>query len=126
MTSRQVSILLVDDDESTRDLMTYLLDAADGAYRVTCAATSGAALAEISGGKYDLYILNYLIDERSGVDLCRQIRETDSTTPIVFNTGMARELDRATALAAGANAFLVKPTDFGILLATVTKLLGMS
>jgi DNA-binding response OmpR family regulator len=59
--------------------------------------------------QFDLYLLDTRFPEGSGLELCRQLRKFNSQTPIVFYSGDAYEADKAKGLAAGADAYLVKP-----------------
>lgn len=87
------------------------------------AATMDEALARIAAEHFDLYLLDNWLPGGSGVELCRKIRQTDQSTPIVFYSGAALESERAEALAAGAQAYLVKPGDVAVLLETIKQFL---
>lgn len=89
----------------------------------TSAATMADALERIAAERFDLYLLDNWLPGGSGVELCRKIRETDPTTPVVFYSGAGHESERAEALAAGAQTYLVKPGDVASLLETVKLLL---
>ena len=103
-----------------------MLHNADENFRVTSTPSGNTALKMIADEPFDLYILDYRLPEMSGIDLCRLIRQSDAQTPIMFFTGMAREIDGKNALEAGATKFLVKPTDLDILTETVAELLNRS
>lgn len=90
---------------------------------VSTAETAHEALAMIAAESFDLYLLDNWLPGGGGVELCRKIRESDPSTPIVFYSGAAHESEREEALAAGAQAYLVKPDDVAILLETVRRLL---
>lgn len=117
-------ILCVDDDSDSCEIISLMLHSADENYRVTTTSGGNAALNMIADEPFDLYILDYRLPEMSGIDLCRLIRQSDAQTPIMFFTGMAREVDGKNALEAGATKFLVKPTDLDILTETVGELLN--
>jgi DNA-binding response OmpR family regulator len=87
------------------------------------AGTAHGALEMIDGERFDLYLLDNWLPGGGGVELCRRIREIDASTPIVFYSGAARESEREEALAAGAQAYLVKPADVAVLVETVRRLL---
>jgi DNA-binding response OmpR family regulator len=72
--------------------------------------------------KFLAFILDNWFEGTSGVDICKEIRSFDLNTPIIFCSGEARRFEIDKALAAGANAYLVKPIDFEELTETVTKL----
>jgi len=72
-----------------------------------------------------LYLLDTRFPEGSGLDLCKQLREFNPQTPIVFYSGDARETEKAKGLAAGADAYLVKP-DSDTVLPTIFRLLNQT
>ncbi len=117
-------ILCVDDDSDSCEIISLMLHSADKNYRVTTTSSGNTAINMIAAEPFDLYILDYRLPEISGIDLCRLIRQSDAQTPIMFFTGMAREVDGKNALEAGATKFLVKPTDLDILTETVAELLN--
>ena len=117
-------ILCVDDNEDSCELITLMIHAANENCRVTTASSANKALKLIAEHSFDLYILDFRLPEMSGLELCRIIRQTDPATPIVFFTGMARDVDGSNAIEAGATKFLVKPNDLDILTETVEELLN--
>ena len=121
MTPYKKRILCVDDEEDTRDMLCGLLGLVN--CEVLTAGTAAEALEMIADGGFDLYLLDNWMPGGSGAELCRKIRESDPTTPIVFYSGAALDSEREEALAAGAQAYLVKPGDLGLLLETVRGLL---
>jgi two-component system, OmpR family, manganese sensing response regulator len=76
----------------------------------------------ISQRDYDLLILDWLLPEISGLDLCRQYRQAGKTAPILMLTAKNTTIDKVTGLDAGADDYLVKPTDVFELLARVRAL----
>lgn len=114
-------ILCVEDDEDTCAMLCALLGLVN--YEVSSAGTAVEALEIIGGGGIDLYLLDNWLPGGSGAELCRKIRETDPSTPVVFYSGAAFDSEREEALAAGAQAYLVKPRDLGLLVETVNDLL---
>lgn len=72
---------------------------------------------------FQAIILNNRFGNISSLDVSRQIRSFDSTVPIIFHSGEARQSEIDKALAAGANAYLVKPNNFEKLTDTVIKLI---
>ena len=101
-------VLYIEDHEDTRELVTLVLE--QKSFEVVTGATiaSGVALAESQ--KFDLYLLDSWLPDGSGLDLCKQIRQFDTATPILFYSAAAYEIDRDQALKSGAQAYLVKPT----------------
>lgn len=121
MTPYKKRILCVDDEEDTREMLCALLGLVN--CEVLTAATAAEALEMIARERFDLYLLDNWLPGGSGTELCRKIRETDSSTPVVFYSGAALDSEREEALAAGAQAYLVKPRDLGLLVETVNSLL---
>lgn len=115
-------VLCVEDDESTCTMLSSLLNFIG--CEVVTSDNVPDALSKIASGGFDLYLLDNWLPGGSGVDLCSKIRESDSSTPIIFYSGAAYQSDIDTALEAGAQAYLVKPDDTGKLVETVRRLLG--
>ena len=113
-------ILCVDDDEDTRDMMEALLG--QYGYQAVTAASVSDALESARSGGLVLYILDHWITEFNGIELCQQIRAFDSHTPIMFYSGAGYQADIDKGLAAGAQAYLVKP-DFDHLEQTIDRLI---
>lgn len=114
-------VLCVDDDEDTCSMLCGLLGLID--CQASTAATAAEALELIGHGRFDLYLLDNWLPGGSGVELCRKIRESDKSTPIVFYSGAGLESEREEALAAGAQAYLVKPGGAAALVETIRRLL---
>jgi DNA-binding response OmpR family regulator len=64
--------------------------------------------------RFDLYLLDAWLPEIDGFEFCRQLRVADSATPILFYSGAAYDSDIQKGLAAGANAYMVKPEVDGL------------
>lgn len=114
-------VLCVEDDEETCKMLCGLLGLIN--CETITATTSTEALKLIAAERFDLYLLDNWLPGGSGVELCRKIRETDSSTPIVFYSGAALPSEREEALAAGAQAYLIKPLDVAALVETVKNYL---
>ena len=82
-----------------------------------------AGLAAALADEYDVMILDRMLPEVEGVEICRQIRKAKITTPILFLTAKTRICDRVEGLDAGADDYLVKPFSFEELLARIRALL---
>ena len=98
-------ILLVEDYEDSRELATHTLIE----YKLTCVRNFNEGLRLARRGGFDLYILDNWLPDKSGVELCRAIREFDPHTPILFYSAAAYSKDIQEGLRAGAQAYLVKP-----------------
>ena len=109
-------VLCVEDDEDSREmLITLLRHALIDAQAVGSAVQ---AMSSIQAEPFDLYVLDSCLPDVDGFDLCRQIRDFDSDTPILFFSGAGYEADKKLGLEAGANAYVIKP-DFDCLLRTI-------
>ena len=116
-------ILYVDDDQDGCEMIGLMLKLANQSYEITAVSDARKALVLMEKQPVSLLILDSGLPEISGIELCRRIRLTDSQTPIMFYSGMAREIDRREAMAAGATEYLVKPNDLEKLTETVERLL---
>lgn len=100
------SILLVDDDPHLREVLRYALAREGFAVRE---ATDGArALALLDVEPADLVVLDVLMPEMDGLEVCRRIRR-DSRVPIVFLSSRGEELDRVLGLELGGDDYMTKP-----------------
>jgi DNA-binding response OmpR family regulator len=114
-------VLCVDDDEDTCAMLRGLLSLID--CQVSTAATAADARGLIALERFDLYLLDNWLPGGSGVELCREIRRSEPSAPVVFYSGAGLLSEREEALAAGAQAYLLKPGDIAILVETVRRLL---
>ena len=118
------SILYVEDQEDTRLLIISALET-DG-YRVVTARTSSAGLMLAQNSRFDLYLIDYMLPDGSGIDLCRAIRSFDPTTPILFLTGVSDPEVRNQAFAAGAQGYILKPANLQEMRAAMAGLIQES
>jgi DNA-binding response OmpR family regulator len=117
-------ILIVEDDPAIVLGLEDLL-AGEG-YRVDTARDGRRALELYREHKPDLVLLDIMIPEFSGYEVCRQIRKTDVHTPILMLTAKGQEPDKVAGLEMGADDYVVKPFGLGELLARVRALLRRS
>jgi DNA-binding response OmpR family regulator len=101
-------VLYIEDHEDTRELVTLVLE--QKSVEVVTGATIKSGVALAGSQHFDLYLLDSWLPDGSGLDLCRQIREFDKATPIVFYSAAAYEIDRDEAINSGAQAYLTKPS----------------
>lgn len=116
-------VLYVEDHEDTRELVTLVLE--QKSYEVVSSSTIKSGVALAGSKHFDLYLLDSWLPDGSGLDLCRQIREFDKVTPIVFYSAAAYEIDRTQAMECGAQAYLVKPSQPSELCSVVTSLIEL-
>jgi DNA-binding response OmpR family regulator len=114
-------ILFVDDDEDTCEMMRILLE--QTGYAIRTAGTIADALNLARTERFDLYILDNWIPYGTGIELCKQLRVLYPKSPILFYSGVGQESEIQTAMAAGANGYLVKPCEVELLQSTIVRLL---
>ena len=117
-------ICLVEDEQSLRDMIALNLDL-EG-YSVDSYADGAAAHHVFSGTfHFDLIILDVMLPNVSGFDLCKEIRK-HSSVPVLFLSAKGTTADRVAGLKLGANDYLVKPFDLEELLLKVQILINGS
>jgi DNA-binding response OmpR family regulator len=114
------SILLVEDHEDARELAAVTLEE----YTLICASNFDEGLRSAQREDFDLYILDAWLPDKSGVELCRAIREFDTHTPILFYSAAAYAKDIQEGLCAGAQVYLSKPINPDELRQTVSQLIS--
>ena len=114
-------VLYIEDHEDTRELVTLVLE--QKRYEVVTGSTIQSGVALACSQHFDLYLLDSWLPDGSGLELCRLIREFDQTTPILFYSAAAYEIDRVEAIKCGAQAYLIKPSHPSELCSLVTSLI---
>ena len=114
-------ILLVEDEPSAATMLAKGLR--EEAYAVDIAADGETALAQVFVNDYDLIILDIVLPGQNGFKVCRQLRKSGSTVPVLMLTARDAVEDRVEGLDSGADDYLPKPFDFDELLARVRALL---
>lgn len=120
---RQSVILNVDDNEDARESLNWLLRAQG--YEVRD-ASSGAEALRLAGDRPDLVILDVILPDQNGFEICRRIKSNPGTaaTPVLMLSGQAvTPGDHVMGLEGGADGYLTKPADPALVLAQVKALL---
>lgn len=117
-------ILLVDDEPELTEPLSRVLRR-EG-YQVDIADDGGSGGELASQGSYDLLILDWMLPQASGLEICQKIRSQGQTTPVLFLTAKDTVDDRVQGLDAGADDYIVKPFELRELLARVRALLRRS
>jgi DNA-binding response OmpR family regulator len=99
-------ILLVDDEHSIQKLLTYPL--LKEGYDVVAAGTGREALERFREGDFDLVVLDVMLPQMDGFDVCRELRSR-SSVPIILLTAKAEEFDKVLGLELGADDYITKP-----------------
>jgi two-component system alkaline phosphatase synthesis response regulator PhoP len=117
-------ILVVDDDEMVLMALEELLK--PEGYEVQTVSSGTEALQKLDQGAYDLLMLDVIMPEMDGYELCKRIRQKQDykETPVVFLTAKSRNEDKAKGLEAGGNLYLSKPISPDKLLGIVSDVLG--
>ena len=108
-------VLLVEDEPQAAQVLAKGLR--EQSYAVDVAADGEAALFQVGTTDYDAMILDVMLPRVSGLAVCRSIRESGSTLPILMLTARDAVDSRIDGLDCGADDYLIKPYDFGELLA---------
>lgn len=116
-----MQILLVDDEVEFTDPLSRLLMREGYVVDVAYNGVSGSQLA--AQGHYDLLILDWMLPQKSGLEICQELRDEGKNTPVLFLTAKDTLDDRVQGLDAGADDYLVKPFELRELLARVRALL---
>jgi two-component system response regulator MtrA len=107
-------VLLVEDDPSIREVASLGLSQAG--FRVTTSSVSLLALIQFRNGNFDLVILDLMLPELDGYEVCRQIR-ADSRVPIIMLSAKSDTLDVVVGLELGADDYVTKPFELPELVA---------
>jgi OmpR-family two-component system manganese-sensing response regulator len=114
-------ILLVDDETELTEPLSRVLSR-EG-YEVDVADNGKKGMGLALTKEYDLLILDWMLPEKSGIEICRELRSQGKTTPVLFLTAKDTVDDRVMGLDAGADDYLMKPFELRELLARVRALL---
>lgn len=116
-----MKILIIEDDPTVIQTLQVLL--ASFSYAVDVADDGEAGLQMVEMYDYDLIVLDMLLPGLDGVEVCKQLRQRGVKTPILLLTGLGEGRQKAIALNAGADDYVVKPFDVEELIARVQALL---
>jgi DNA-binding response OmpR family regulator len=114
-------ILLAEDESAAAKMLS--LGLREQSYAVDIAVDGQEAEFKVSVNAYDLIILDLMLPRKNGIQVCQEIRAAGSNTPVLMLTARDRVEDRIAGLDAGADDYLIKPFEYGELLARVRALL---
>jgi two-component system, OmpR family, response regulator len=114
-------ILVVDDDQEIRRLLSRYLT--EQGFRVTPAGDAREFHKRLEGDRYDLVVLDVMLPDGSGLDLCRLLRQRHPGLPVILVTALREEVDRIIGLELGADDYIGKPFNPRELLARIRAVL---
>lgn len=100
-------VLIVEDDEHIRRFIAIHLDGSG--FHVSEAATGETALESFEASRPDVVVLDVMLPDSDGFEVCERLREIDTEVVIVFLTARGQDLDRIKGLELGADDYIVKP-----------------
>jgi DNA-binding response OmpR family regulator len=114
-------ILVVEDDPDIARLLQIHL--VDHGFSVALAGNGREGLAQAQAGRADLVILDLMLPEVDGLEVCRRLRRSTPYAPILMLTSKSTELDRIVGLETGADDYVTKPFSVSEVMARVKALL---
>ncbi len=121
MSKHAPQILVVDDDPEIRKLLARYIESQG--LRVLLAATCAELREHLATHKVDLIVLDVMLPDGSGLDMCRSLRGERSTVPIILLTALKEDVDRIIGLEIGADDYLGKPFNPRELVARIRAVL---
>lgn len=110
-------ILIVEDDDNIRELLRLYLER-EG-YEIAEAENGAVGMNRFKADQPDLILLDMMMPVMDGWQVCREIRESGSTTPIIMITAKGETMDKVTGLEMGADDYIVKPLEMQEVVARV-------
>lgn len=101
------AILVIEDDEAIQDMLSYSLE--PEGFKLHAAFTAREGWDMIENRQIDLVLLDWMLPDRSGIDLLHRIRKYYSQLPVIMITARAEEEDRVLGLDVGADDYITKP-----------------
>ena len=117
-------LLVVDDDSEIRRLLSRYLT--EQGFRVSTAGTRREFEDRMASERFHLVVLDVLLPDTSGLDLCRQIRVQDASLPVILVTALKEDVDRIIGLEVGADDYVCKPFNARELVARIRAVLRRS
>ena len=114
-------LLIADDDDEIRDLLEF--DISHSGYEVDCAKDGMEALEKAMSINYDVILLDVMMPKMNGFEVCKNIRTSGKTVPILLLTAKGTIDDKTQGFDCGADDYLVKPFDIQEVLLRIRALL---
>ncbi|MFL5359232.1 sigma 54-interacting transcriptional regulator [Archangium sp.] len=103
----RIAVLVVDDEEQVRTFLAELLSSSG--YQVRCASSGSQALEMLSGGSFDVVLLDVMMPEMSGLEVLRRYRASGGGAPVIVLSALSGAEDAMRAMKMGASDYLSKP-----------------
>jgi two-component system, OmpR family, phosphate regulon response regulator OmpR len=113
-------LLVVEDDPRLADMLSEYLGQAG--FHVTVTSLGATALSQLKGGEFDAVVLDLMLPDMDGLDVCRKMR-AESDAPVLMLSGRGDAIDRIVGLEIGADDYLPKPFQPRELLARLRAIL---
>ena len=123
MAAQAQTVLVVEDESSIASFVALYLK--NAGYAVRTAATGGDALSQVESERPDLIVLDLMLPDMDGIEVCRRIRKS-SDLPILMLTARDEDVDKIIGLEVGADDYLTKPFNPRELVARVKSILRRS
>lgn len=121
MDSSKIRILVVEDEPKVASFVKLGLE--ENGYCVEVAFDGAIGKRMFDAGSYDLIILDINLPYKNGIELCREIRNSNQKIPVLMLTALGTTEDKLSGFDAGADDYLLKPFEFRELLARIRSLL---
>lgn len=117
-------LLLLEDDAGLIDGLRYALE--KNGFTLCVARTAGEARTALSGGRFDLLLLDVTLPDGTGFEICDAVRRRGDATPIIFLTAADEETSIIRGLDSGGDDYITKPFRLGELCSRIRALLRRS
>jgi two-component system alkaline phosphatase synthesis response regulator PhoP len=124
MNTIEKSILLVDDEVGLAEMLKFNLEL-DG-FAVTMVHDGLTAIGMLATQVFDLVVLDVMLPEVDGYHICKQFRQTNTQTPVIFLSAKGNGSDRIHGLRLGANDYLAKPFEYDELVLRINNLISVN
>jgi two-component system OmpR family response regulator len=121
MSAPTPQVLVVDDDAEIRKMLARYIEGQG--FRVLLASSSRELHERIATNRIDLMVLDVMLPDKSGLDVCRDLRAQHNTIPIILLTALKEDVDRIIGLEMGADDYLGKPFNPRELVARIRAVL---
>ena len=115
------TVLVVEDSLTDKEILRHCLT--DGGIQVQTAKSAEEAMEQVRKNQFDVIILDVVLPDRSGFEICRDLKEDASTRtiPVIICSTKGTEMDKFWGMKQGADAYLAKPIDQAELVRTVKQ-----